>query len=154
KKIVRNALNAGATMEVVQRASNSHYFISRDFYKTLAHIRARFLIGATPDRLRLAAAGGEGSSGPAHRLKEMARKVITGASAGVREEPRRLMHRIEEALPEDAETDEQINKQILIELLGAMGLSLPAASRMQHGVVREQAAAAWQALDQLARGNH
>ena len=51
KKIVRNALNAGATMEAVQRASNSHYYISRDFYKTLARIRGRFLISASPDAL-------------------------------------------------------------------------------------------------------
>ena len=50
KKIVRNALNAGATMEAVQRASNSHYYISRDFYKTLARIRARFLV--SPRRTR------------------------------------------------------------------------------------------------------
>jgi hypothetical protein len=51
KKIVRNALNAGATMEAVQRASNSHYYISRDFYKTLARIRGRFLVSAAPDAL-------------------------------------------------------------------------------------------------------
>ena len=51
KKVVRNALNAGATMEAVQRASNSHYYISRDFYKTLARIRGRFLVSAAPDAL-------------------------------------------------------------------------------------------------------
>ena len=51
KKVVRNALNAGATMEAVQRASNSHYYISRDFYKTLARIRGRFLVSAAPEAL-------------------------------------------------------------------------------------------------------
>ena len=51
KKIVRNALNAGATMEAVQRASNNHYFVSSDFYKTLARIRARFLVSSAPQAL-------------------------------------------------------------------------------------------------------
>ena len=37
--------------EAVQRASNSHYYISRDFYKTLARIRGRFLVSAAPDAL-------------------------------------------------------------------------------------------------------
>ena len=66
KKVVRNALNAGATMEAVQRANNSHYFISRDFYKTLARIRAHFLVSAGADALAIAAAGG-GSAAPAAR---------------------------------------------------------------------------------------
>ena len=51
KKVVRNALNAGASMEAVQRVNNSHYFISRDFYKTLARIRGRFLVSTSPDAL-------------------------------------------------------------------------------------------------------
>ncbi|NJO33996.1 MAG: hypothetical protein HC869_13500 [Rhodospirillales bacterium] len=48
KKVVRNALNAGATMEAVRRASNNHYFITRDFYKTLTRIRSRFLVSTAP----------------------------------------------------------------------------------------------------------
>ena len=51
KKVVRNALNAGASMEAVQRVNNSHYFISRDFYKTLARIRGRFLVSVAPEAL-------------------------------------------------------------------------------------------------------
>ena len=51
KKVVRNALNAGASMEAVQRVNNSHYFISRDFYQTLARIRGRFLVSTAPDAL-------------------------------------------------------------------------------------------------------
>jgi hypothetical protein len=154
KQIIRNALNAGATMEAVQRASNSHYFISRDFYKTLAHIRARFLVSVAPSALQIAAAGGEGSSGPVRSLREVPRKSIASAPATSRsEEPRRLMHRLAASTAGPVQTDEQISQEIWVGLLGAMGLSLAAASRMQHGVVREQAAAAWQALDQLAHGN-
>jgi hypothetical protein len=37
--------------------------------------------------------------------------------------------------------------------LSALGLTLASASRIAHGVVREQAAAACRALDQLAQGN-
>jgi hypothetical protein len=45
-RTVRNTLNAGATLERVQRAGDDpmHYFIHRDMYKTLARIRARTLM--------------------------------------------------------------------------------------------------------------
>jgi hypothetical protein len=45
-RTVRNTLNAGATLDRVQRAGKdaSHYFIHRDLYKTLALIRARTLM--------------------------------------------------------------------------------------------------------------
>ena len=66
-RTVRNALNAGATMERVQRAGKdaSHYFIHRDFYKTLARIRARTLLSASYAGPQLAgpAAPGEVAGG-------------------------------------------------------------------------------------------
>lgn len=66
-RTVRNALNAGATMERVQRAGKdaSHYFIHRDFYKTLARIRARTLLSASYAGPQLAppAASGPALSG-------------------------------------------------------------------------------------------
>ena len=148
KKVVRNALNAGATMEAVQRANNSHYFISRDFYKTLARIRAHFLVSAGADALAIAAAGG-GSAAPAAR----ARPAIAAAPASSTGEPRRLMHRLAEAGPRGP-SDAEISEQIWSELLRAIGLTLPSASRLRHSSVREQAAAACRALDQLAQSNH
>jgi hypothetical protein len=50
KRTVRSALNAGATLERVQRTGEdaNHYLIHGDFYKTLARIRARLLISAAP----------------------------------------------------------------------------------------------------------
>jgi hypothetical protein len=50
KRTVRSALNAGATLARVQRAGEdaNHYLIHGDFYKTLARIRGRLLISATP----------------------------------------------------------------------------------------------------------
>ena len=62
KKVVRNALNAGASMEAVQRVNNSHYYISRDFYKTLARIRGRFLVSAASEALMLRDAGNANTS--------------------------------------------------------------------------------------------
>ena len=50
KTLVRNAHDAGASMEAVPRASNSHYYISRDLYKTLVRIRGRFLVSTAPRR--------------------------------------------------------------------------------------------------------
>lgn len=48
RRTVRSALNAGATMERVQRAGSDtrHYYIHGDFYKTLARIRGRLLASA------------------------------------------------------------------------------------------------------------
>ncbi|HEX9881538.1 MAG TPA: hypothetical protein VGA65_03430 [Hyphomicrobium sp.] len=45
-RTVRNTLNAGATLDRVQRAGKdaTHYFIHRDLYRTLALIRARTLM--------------------------------------------------------------------------------------------------------------
>ena len=45
-RVVRSTLNAGATLDRVQRAGKdaTHYFVHRDFYRTLAVIRARTLM--------------------------------------------------------------------------------------------------------------
>ncbi len=46
RRTVRNALNAGATADRVQRAGKdtAHYYIHGDFYRALARIRARLLV--------------------------------------------------------------------------------------------------------------
>jgi hypothetical protein len=45
-RVVRSTLNAGATLNRVKRAGKdaTHYFVHRDFYRTLAVIRARTLM--------------------------------------------------------------------------------------------------------------
>lgn len=45
RRIVRNVLNAGATLQAVYRVTNDppHYWIHRDLYKAIARIRARTL---------------------------------------------------------------------------------------------------------------
>jgi hypothetical protein len=49
RRTVRSALNAGATLERVQRAGSDarHYYIHGDFYKTLARIRGRLMASAS-----------------------------------------------------------------------------------------------------------
>jgi hypothetical protein len=150
KKVVRNALNAGATLEAVERANNNHYLISPDFYRALARIRAHLLIAAGPEALQIASAGG-GSSGPAQRLREPSRPALPGAAGGRAGEPRRLMHRLAEA-PNPAE-ETQVREKIWRELLAAMGLTPASAARLKEDGVREQASAACRALDQLAQAN-
>lgn len=48
KRVVRNVLNAGATLQVVQKVEtkDATYFIHGDFYKTLARIRARNMLSS------------------------------------------------------------------------------------------------------------
>jgi len=149
KKVVRNALNAGATLEAVERANNNHYFISRDFYKALARIRAHLLSAAGPEALRIASAGG-GSSAPPQRLREIPRPALPGRAGGQTGEPRRLMHRLGEA---DPGKDALVRDKIWLELLGAIGLTPGSAERLSHDLVREQASAACHALDRLTQDN-
>jgi hypothetical protein len=151
KKVVRNALNAGATLQAVERANNNHYFISRDFYKTLARIRAHFLNSAGPEALQIAAAGGGGSP-PAQRLRQAPHVALPAAPGGSAGEPGRLMPRLAAAVPRKQPIDADLRQTIWVELLSAIGLTLASASRIAQGGVREQAAAACRALDQLAQG--
>jgi hypothetical protein len=148
KKVVRNALNAGATVDAVQRASNSHYFISRDFYKTLARIRARFLISAPGEARKIAAAGG-GSSAPPGRLRPVPPPAITAEGTG----GPRLMQRLADASPRGQLSDRESRDLIWRELLAAMGLTLASAQRMDDDAVRAQAAQAVGALARLAETN-
>jgi len=62
------------------------------------------------------------------------------------------MPRLAAALPHKQSSDADLREAIWGELLGAIGLTLSSASRIAHGVVREQATAACRALDQLAQG--
>src|SRR5262245_36946054 len=151
KKVVRNALNAGATLQAVERANNNHYFISRDFYKALARIRAHFLISAGPEALQIASAGGGGSP-PPQRLRQAPHAALPGAPGVSTGEPRRLMPRLAAATSRQPPLEADLRQTIWDELLRAIGLTLASASRIAHGVVREQAAAACRALDQLAQG--
>jgi hypothetical protein len=55
--------------------------------------------------------------------------------------------------PVDSSGEDSLRLEIWNELLSVMGLDLAAASRIRQHNVREQASAAWYALDQLAEPN-
>jgi hypothetical protein len=87
------------------------------------------------------------------RLKTTGRRALTGNGA---EAPLQLSRPA--AQPEmhaaDPAANEELARQIWKELLGAIGLDLPGASRVQSPAVREQATAAWNALEHLAHNNY
>lgn len=143
RKIVRNALNAGATVEAVQRVSNSNYFISRDYYKTLASIRARFLHSSAQLQHASPINGG--------KLNEVFPAVTSTNEA----KPRWLTHGPGHSAP--AKTDvgarDRLKAEVWNKLLSAIGLDLEAASRVEDAAVRVHAAAAWQALQELSKRN-
>jgi hypothetical protein len=142
KRIVRGALNAGASAEGVQRADNNHYFISRDFYRTLARIRARFLVGTSQVALE--------SASSQQRLREAPRAAI--AATRNRDAQAQLSHQPQQ-LPNSTtgETAEQI---FWGELLGSIGLTLGSAGRLLQPAVSHHADMAWQALSQRAHSNY
>ena len=91
KQVVRNVLTAGAACASCSATNNTPLFHSRrDFYKTLARIRARLLAGwaRTPCRSRRPAA----APPAAQRLPATAATpALLGSPAGSAGEPRRLM---------------------------------------------------------------
>lgn len=75
-RTVRNALNAGATFDRVQRVGQeaTHYYVHGDFYKTLVRIRGRLLTSAAHPR---SLAGPASNGGPLHggSVKERTEKL-------------------------------------------------------------------------------
>ena len=140
RKVVRNALNAGATMEHVQRASNNHYFVSRDFYKTLARIRAGFL--HSPSRPVNGGALSAKANG-ANAIDDGRQQRFAIAD-----------HRKRDESPEHSATSaDNLRAEIWDRLLSAIGLNLTQASRVDDRAVRDQASAAWQAMCHLSQSN-
>ena len=130
RKVVRSALNAGATLDAVQRANNDHYFLTRDFYKVLARIRARFLASSSRETLHAA-------------LPLTERKLLQDAGAP------QLQHLPQRASP----SEDQLGDRIWDELLDAIGLTRAGISRLRHKAVREQATEAWDSLGRIAQSN-
>jgi hypothetical protein len=130
KRSVRSALNAGATLERVQRVGDDarHYYIHGDFYKVLARLRGRLLISAAT----LPAHGGA---------------LRTASPRLVSEPQRRLTHAIEHGGGVVAPAaPEKSRRQMQRELLGAIGLPSDAYERIIDPHVASAAIAAGTAL--------
>ncbi len=134
KLLMRNLLNAGMTVNAVQRndrkasevagwrqllpgllrraaSVETTYFIRTDLFKALLF----FSVGS-----------------PAYAGQD----AIAGSSP---------------ALPPPK--DDNLNRYFWTQLLGVIGLDVPGASRVRQRAVRDQAAAAWRALNQLGKSN-
>lgn len=123
-RVVRNVLNAGATLERVQRAGEdaSHYFVHKDLYKTIARIRARTF------------SYGEALPQIADQNRERRGGVLREATPGLADQgaSRRLLTNIAGGKPASSQDDDVRQQQIatLIEAIGIrpetfMGLTGP-----------------------------
>jgi hypothetical protein len=136
KKTVRNALNAGATMEAVQRVNNSHYFINRDFYKTLARIRARFLVSAGSEALLT---GGQ--------LTQERQPAKLFAADSVHR-PMLTHHHNNGAA---ARSNQELEALFRQELVKSLGISVSALDHLSDGKIAQEALAAAAVLNRQAR---
>ena len=123
KKVVRNALNAGATLEAVQRQNNNHYLVSSEFYKALANIRARLLQSAS-HRPQQPYLGG--------RLRESQPAVPFNRRDRIEHKPLGNGHAINGA---SEESDEEMRRRFREDLLKKLGL--PSEPFAEHGVPSE-----------------
>jgi hypothetical protein len=144
-RVVRSTLNAGATLDRVQRAGKDarHYFIHRDLYKTLALIRARTLM-----------------SGHAQLASGQKRETFGG---DITQRPQAIEHQpdVQQKLPQpgaaedDAEGGDSapdIRSEFLAEMLEALSLD-PAAYERVSGAVLGAAIAANEAFTRTRRSN-
>jgi len=141
-RTVRNTLNAGATLERVQRAGRdaSHYFIHRDLYKTLALIRARTLMMDYSQPQIGAAGQGERFGGS-----------ITEPSKAIEHRPD-PQHQLPLAANEDDIDAEELKWQYIADLLEALRLSL-SSFELVSGPAIGAAIAANEAFERVRRSN-
>lgn len=147
KRVVRNALNAGATLQVVQRVGtdSASYFIHGDFYKALARIRARSLI-VSPGHAQIAAPQ-RPSSAPLEGGRAREHQEQLSAAPRARELP--------PPLPQRAALDRAALRRFYRgQLLAAIGLNDSAVEqRLTADGVPEAARDAWKMLTAQAQRN-
>jgi hypothetical protein len=137
RKVVRNVLNAGATLQKVRREKDdaSHYFVHKDLYRTIARIRARTYTLA-PGAPQIAG----GSSGTRHggSLKDTLTQIGDGSS-----------HRLLRSSSDDREDagDEAVRQQYVATFLDALNIE----PETYIGMTPEEFAAAVAASDAFRR---
>lgn len=137
-RTVRNTLNAGATLERVQRAGKNatHYYIHRDLYRTLALIRARTLM---LDRVQIAS-------------PEEARGERFGGS--LTQPSKAIEHHPELDLPDEEEERlarrHELKSEFMSDLLDSVGLDLETYEKVSGPAI----AAAEAANAALSRARH
>lgn len=123
KRIVRNVLNAGATLSRVQRVGDdaSHFYIHKDLYKTIARIRARtFSYGETALQI-----SGERQGGALRAERaSLSGPNLSGPNLPGQWQSHRLLTRLNEAKPQnddiDDDDDRAVRQQYVATLLSAL----------------------------------
>lgn len=140
-RTVRSTLNAGATLERVQRAGKtaSHYYIHRDLYKTLALIRARTLMLGQP---QLGSARQGESFGGSITQRTQAIEHLPGAQPKLPQPD----------AGDDGDDAHEVRSLFLSEMLDALRLD-PAIYEHVSGAVLGAAVAANEAFTRARRSN-
>jgi hypothetical protein len=145
KRVVRNALNAGATLQVVQRVGTdtASYFIHGDFYKALARIRARTLVVGSGQQ-RLAGPQQGGAAQVAGGRLDAAQPQLAAAPQQPQIAP--------PPIPLDRDAVRRFYRG---EMLAAIGLNDSTVERrLATPGLQDAALDAWKELSRLAQRNH
>ncbi len=148
--LVRNLLNAGMTVSAVQRRDQSARRMAKlaSLFRSGGDIETTYFIRT--DLFRTLLVYSADGSAPEARRREPSRLRTAGPAAErlMADEPQQFPR-----LLQPTATRGDLSNQFWTSLLDAIGLDLSGASRVKHSSVREQATAAWQALDRLAQSN-
>jgi hypothetical protein len=148
-RLVRNTLNAAATVDRVQRVGNDahHFWIHRDLYKTLARLRARTLVDGPAARTVHAAA-----SGQRPRPLEIVREILAAPEQSPRlNAPNRNGP---PPAPVAGGEHDRLVQRYWDQYLARLGLEDVGLSGTLHSeAVREAASDCWDVLIHLAQRN-
>jgi hypothetical protein len=165
-RTVRNALNAGATFDRIQRVGQddaSHYYVHGDFYKTLVRIRGRLLSSAA----HRPAIGGpsSGNGGPAYggKLHDPVDKLGPTPQRRQIQPPKPSADTVAAlqdsapAPPSPARSvadDDRAYLYYWSELVSVLGINPQHALQRRHAPgAQQQAQEVWNTLNQLADHN-
>jgi hypothetical protein len=139
-RMVRSALNAGATLDRVQRAGDDakHYYIHSDFYRTLARIRARLLVSAASYPRR---------GGAIEEYRE-AIEAGPGSQQAIAHDQIAAPRGIDRATEVDAEPID-LARLVTERLLSSIGIKLEHYELINEPAIHDHAVNAGKALDQL-----
>lgn len=146
KRVVRNVLNAGATLDSVRRVGNdaSHYLVHKDLYKTLARIRARALFD------------GSGNPQLEHDRKHAEhRGKLKAENARISQPtPQKTLAAPKVPEPLSEEEVQRLTNEYRSFFLSELHLNPSALmAQLTNDAVREAAADAWHGLEGLGKQN-
>jgi hypothetical protein len=147
-KAVRNALNAGSTLQFIQRddrkGEEDRYYVHRDFYKALARIRARTLMNsASYTNPQLGAPSGSGGAIAGGRLDGAPPQLGYSGNAAPLPPP---LPKAAARKTYSADEIEFLRSKYFGELLAGVGVQHANVAHLLTGEAGEAASDAWEAL--------